>query len=81
MGQSCCPAKLNDISPVVAQCKDYDTIYCVGRGGFGKVYKIYHRGLRKFCALKVMRKSKVIRKNGVTTVMNERQLLEVLNHA
>lgn len=54
--------------------------YIIGKGGFGKVWKIEHKKSRKLYAMKEMQKARVISKRSVNSVMNERKLLTQLKH-
>ena len=54
--------------------------YVIGKGGFGKVWKIQYKKDRKTYALKEMSKALVISKKSVNSVMNERFLLAELKH-
>mmetsp|Transcript_11153 Transcript_11153/g.9529 ORF Transcript_11153/g.9529 Transcript_11153/m.9529 type:complete len:355 (+) Transcript_11153:57-1121(+) len=54
--------------------------YVVGRGGFGKVWRVEHRKTKRAYAMKEMSKSRIITKKSVNSVMNERQLLSVLKN-
>ena len=54
--------------------------YIIGKGGFGKVWKIEHKKSRKLFAMKEMLKARVISKRSVNSVMNERKLLTQLKH-
>ncbi len=47
----------------------------VGRGGFGKVWKVEKKKTKKLYAMKEMSKARIIQKRSVTSVMNERKLL------
>ena len=55
--------------------KDYELSHVVGKGGFGKVWKVQSKRTRKMYAMKDMMKSKIIVKKSVHSVMNERHLL------
>lgn len=55
--------------------------YVIGRGGFGKVWKVEQRKSRRLYAMKEMSKSRIITKKSVNSVMNERQLLCCLKQA
>lgn len=52
----------------------------IGKGGFGKVWKVEYKKTKKLFAMKEMQKSKIISKRSVNSVMNERLLLENLKH-
>jgi len=52
----------------------------VGKGGFGKVWKVENRKTKKLFAMKEMSKSLIITKKSVNSVMNERHLLSSLKH-
>jgi serine/threonine protein kinase len=54
---------------------------CVGRGGFGRVWKAHHKETKDTVAVKVMSKLKVLNKNGNRSVMNERTILQNLQHS
>jgi len=53
----------------------YNFIKVVGKGGFGRVWKVELKKTRQVYALKVMSKARVLAKKSVQSVMNERQLL------
>lgn len=53
----------------------------IGKGGFGKVWKVENKKDRKLYAMKEMSKSLIITKKSVNSVMNERQLLAELKHS
>ena len=55
--------------------------YPIGRGGFGKVWKVKYKQTRQIYALKEMSKDRVIAKKSVASVMNERRLLATLRHS
>ena len=49
--------------------------YVIGRGGFGKVWKIEKKRDKKMFAMKEMHKGRVIQKRSVNSVMNEKKFL------
>ncbi|CAD8048911.1 unnamed protein product [Paramecium primaurelia] len=55
-------------------------IYVIGKGGFGKVWRVEMKQTKKEFALKEMIKAKIISKRSVNSVMNEKFLLEHLRH-
>mmetsp|Transcript_23376 Transcript_23376/g.26519 ORF Transcript_23376/g.26519 Transcript_23376/m.26519 type:complete len:392 (-) Transcript_23376:222-1397(-) len=54
--------------------------YVIGKGGFGKVWKVEMKKTRQIFAMKEMSKARVITKRSVNSVMNERKLLSMLKH-
>jgi len=59
---------------------DFTFMYVIGRGGFGKVWKVERRGTRQLFAMKEMLKARVIAKRSVHSVMNEKKFLSQLYH-
>ena len=61
--------------PKLYNKNDFKTQYVIGKGGFGKVWKVYNQKTKLFYAMKEMDKAKIIAKRSVSSVMNERNLL------
>ncbi|CAD8049184.1 unnamed protein product [Paramecium primaurelia] len=59
---------------------DYNFLYVIGRGGFGRVWKAEHKKTKLQYAIKEMQKCKIINKKSIGSVMNERYLLSNLRH-
>ena len=55
-------------------------MYIIGRGGFGKVWKVRLRKTNELFALKEMSKVKIIDRRSDISIMSERNLLSTLNH-
>ena len=55
-------------------------MYIIGRGGFGKVWKVRLRKTNELFALKEMSKVKIIDRRSEISIMSERKLLSSLNH-
>ena len=49
---------------------DYTLIIPIGKGGFGKVWKVKEKKTTKILALKEMQKVKIVSKRSVQSVMN-----------
>ena len=58
----------------------FDFLYIVGRGGFGKVWKVRLKKNNELFALKEMSKVKIIDRRSEISIMSERNLLSKLNH-
>ncbi|KAM3137544.1 hypothetical protein pb186bvf_010334 [Paramecium bursaria] len=55
-------------------------LYVIGKGGFGRVWRVEMKRNKKLYALKEMSKAKIIQKRSVNSVLNEKYLLEHLHH-
>ena len=69
----------NDIAEIVNR-NSFDFLSIIGRGGFGKVWKVFHKKHRKEFAMKEMSKAKIIDKKSEKSVKSERDLLAKMNH-
>ena len=58
----------------------FDFLYVIGRGGFGKVWKVLLRRTSKHYALKEMSKMKIVLKRSEKSIQSERELLSNLYH-
>jgi len=58
----------------------FNFLYPIGKGGYGKVWKVEFKKNRQTYAIKQMSKIKVINKKSVSSVMNERNFLAKLSH-
>ena len=58
----------------------FEFLYVIGKGGFGKVWKVKHRKTSKQYALKLMPKVKIIDKKSVKSIKTEREFLSKLKH-
>ena len=58
----------------------FDFIGIIGRGGFGKVWKVLYKKTKKIYAMKKMSKCKIIDKRSERSIKAERDLLSIMNH-
>jgi serine/threonine protein kinase len=54
--------------------------YCIGKGGFGKVWRVVRKKGKLLYAMKEMSKARIMTKRSVRSVMNERQILIQLHN-
>jgi serine/threonine protein kinase len=52
----------------------------IGKGGFGKVWKVERKKFKTMYAMKEMSKARIVTKKSVSSVLNERKLLAQLKH-
>ena len=65
---------------VVIQKSNFNFMYCIGKGGFGKVWKVTMKKDNQFYAMKEMAKARIISKRSVDSVLNERVILSELKN-
>ena len=58
----------------------FDFLGVIGKGGFGKVYRVRYKNNYKEFAMKEMSKAKIIEKNSVSSVLGERDILSKIHH-
>jgi serine/threonine kinase 32 len=56
----------------------FNFLRIIGKGGFGRVWKVTEKKGKAVYALKVIDKARVITKKSVQSVMNEREILSKL---
>ena len=52
----------------------------IGRGGFGKVWKVLLKKTNKLYAMKEMSKTKIIDKKSINSIKSELYFLSKINH-
>jgi serine/threonine kinase 32 len=68
------------LSPSRTQLTDFTLVRAIGRGAFGKVCIVFHRGMKKHYALKYMAKRRLVMKSAAFNVLRELEMLRDLRH-
>ena len=58
----------------------FDFIFIIGKGGFGKVWRVKEKKTKELYALKEMSKTKIIDKKSEKSINGEREFLSYLHH-
>ena len=58
----------------------FEFIGIIGRGGFGKVWRVLNKKTKQIYAMKKMSKCKIIDKRSERSIKAERDLLSIMNH-
>ncbi len=79
MGGECTKSKPNEeIDPPISKV-NFDLKYAIGRGGFGKVWRVESKKDKEHYAMKDMAKARIITKKSVQSVMTELLLLTLVD--
>ena len=70
----------NNFSQIKLSKSLFEFLYVIGRGGFGKVWKVNLKKTQKCYALKEMSKLKIILRRSEKSIQSERELLSNLYH-
>ncbi|TFK32792.1 kinase-like domain-containing protein [Crucibulum laeve] len=79
MGAVCCRPTPIDFDGEV-NLFHFVLLRCVGKGAFGKVRVVQHKQTRELYALKYINKAKCVKMKAVPNVIQERRLLEEIDH-
>ena len=74
------PQKPQKIPEEIITKSSFEFIGIIGRGGFGKVWKVLYKKTKAIYAMKKMSKCKIIDKRSERSVKAERDLLSIMNH-
>ncbi|OSX64159.1 hypothetical protein POSPLADRAFT_1054772 [Postia placenta MAD-698-R-SB12] len=80
MGAVCCRPQPIDFDGDV-NLFHFVLLRCVGKGAFGKVRVVQHKQTRNLYALKYINKAKCVKMKAVANIIQERRLLEEIDHA
>lgn len=59
---------------------DFQVLNILGKGSFGKVYMVRRVGTEEILAMKVLRKSELVKRNQVNHTMTERRIMSSIQH-
>ena len=59
---------------------DFEQIKVIGRGAFSRVILVRKKDTGRLYAMKIMRKDKLAREQKVKPIINERKIMEKINH-
>ncbi|KAI7847271.1 kinase-like domain-containing protein [Circinella umbellata] len=79
MGAVCCSQVGLDLEGEV-DLSHFTLLRSVGKGAFGKVRVVQHKGSKKLYALKYINKTKCIQMRAVENIISERRILEQVSH-
>ncbi|KAM6496911.1 Protein kinase-like domain containing protein [Amanita muscaria] len=79
MGALCCRPQPVDFDGDI-NLFHFVLLRCVGKGAFGKVRVVQHKQSRELYALKYINKTKCVKMRAVSNVIQERRLLEEIDH-
>ena len=72
--------KDGDDTAITISRTHFKYVSIIGKGGFGKVWKVLHKSTKRVFAMKVMSKARILAKKSVNSVMNELELLSLIRH-
>ncbi|PVV05277.1 hypothetical protein BB560_000207 [Smittium megazygosporum] len=58
----------------------FDLLKVIGRGSFGKVFQVCKKDTKRIYAMKVLSKSKIVKRSEVAHTLAERDVLAMINH-
>ena len=59
---------------------DFEQIKVIGRGAFSRVILVRKKDTGRLYAMKIMRKDKLVREQKIKPIINERHIMQKLNH-
>ena len=74
------PPTRSDTAKQIISKSSFSYFYPIGKGGFGRVWKVELRRSKQLFAMKEMDKLRILSKRSVHSVMNERKILATLKH-
>jgi serine/threonine protein kinase len=71
---------INGIQQTKVRVEDFELMKVLGRGSFGKVMQVRHKGDNRIYAMKILKKSAIVARNQVEHTRAERKILQSLKH-
>lgn len=66
--------------PPLVGMQDFEILKMLGKGSFGKVYMVRRKADGEILAMKVLRKSELVKRSQVNHTMTERKIMSSVNH-
>ena len=70
----------NKIKQNIVNKNHFEFLYIIGRGGFGRVWKVKLKTTNDYFACKVMSKSKIISRHSQDNIVSEKKILSKIHH-
>lgn len=71
---------LSKITPKKVSLSNYQMDRTLGTGSFGRVKLAKHRTSGKYVAIKILKKSEIIKLKQVDHILNETKILSIIDH-
>ncbi|GFR21725.1 cAMP-dependent protein kinase catalytic subunit 1 [Trichonephila clavata] len=71
-------SKWNSPPPSTVKLKDFERIQTLGTGSFGRVMLVQHKDTKKYYAMKILDKLKVVKLKQVDHTLNEKRILQAI---
>lgn len=72
--------QMMDVSAAKVRIEDFELLKVLGRGSFGKVMQVRHKGNGQIYAMKILKKAAIVARNQVEHTRAERKILQALQH-
>lgn len=73
-------SKISNNKSKLISAQDFELLKVIGRGGFSRVILCRKKDTGRLYAMKILKKSKIIREKKIKPILSERTILERLDH-
>ena len=80
MGMGVTATEFQKKGAVAAKLEDFIMLKIVGKGTFGKVFKVQHKNSKKIYAMKCIRKDVILKNENMDSLKLEKEILYEMNH-